>query len=339
VDDLVDSRPESRDAAYPGNETGAAIVHKRRKLGPPPAWRPFDLLIALGLALLVLPAWLLPERTWAPIWRGLARLPLVTNQRQLRRRASDIAAALNLTDRHHAVRIARDLKAAVYEMRMQDLRAWRPGGWHPKIAVEGEAHLKAALAGGKGAVLWVAPFAFNSGAPKIALSGLSYQVSHLSSPTHGYSDTRFGIRVLNRIRCIPEDRFIAERIVFDKAAPASAMRRMMRTLQAGRIVSIVAASTEGYEMVETPFLGGSLPVAVGAPRLAALTGAPLLPVFTPRDPKRGFRIVIEPPIDLGPEPKGDARSIAAAVAFFRRAEPWVREFPEQWRSWSKWRPK
>jgi lauroyl/myristoyl acyltransferase len=338
VDDLGNIGAASRDAAEPGPSPAAAIVHKRRRLGPRPAWRAFDLLIALGLALLLLPSWLLPERSWGPIWRGLARLPVVTNQRAIRRRARDIGQALGLADPSRAAHIARGLKATVYEMRMQDLRAWRPGGWNPKIAIEGEEHLKAALAGGKGAVLWLAPFVFNSGAPKIALSRLGYRVSHLSSPMHGYSDTRFGVAVLNRIRCIPEDRFIAERIVFDKTAPASAMRRMMRVLAAGGIVSIVAANTEGYEMVETPFLGGTLPVAVGAPRLAGLTGAPLLPVFTPRDPERGFRIVIEPPIALTAAAKGDARSIAAAVAFFRRAEPWVRRYPEQWRSWSKWRP-
>jgi len=33
--------------------------------------------------------------------------------------------------------------------------------------------------------------------------------------------------------------------------------------------------------------GGWLPIAVGAPRLAALTGAPLLPTFVVRDPAAG----------------------------------------------------
>src|SRR5262249_5852605 len=150
----------------------AAIVHKGRKDKAQPAWRFGDLSTALGLALLLLPAWLLPERSWAPIWRALARLPLLVNQKAIRRTAPEIAMALGLADRGRATAIARNLKAAVYEMRMQDLRGWRPGGWNPAIAVEGEAHLKDALAGGKGAVLWLAPFVFNSGPTKIALHRL-----------------------------------------------------------------------------------------------------------------------------------------------------------------------
>jgi lauroyl/myristoyl acyltransferase len=193
------------------------------------------------------------------------------------------------------------------------------------------------LAQGKGAILWVAPFVFNSGPTKIAIHQKGYRVSHLSSPQHGFSETEFGIAYVNRIRCIPEDRFIAQRIVYDRNAPSTAMRRMMRALKAGEVVSIVAASTEGTEMVKGPIFGGRLSVAVGAPRLAALTGAPLLPVFTVRDPASGFRVVIERPIALAADQPSDARVAAATAEFLRRSEPWVRRFPEQWRAWSKWK--
>lgn len=91
-------------------------------------------------------------------------------------------------------------------------------------------------------------------------------------------------------------------------------------------------------MVEGRIFGGFLPVAVGAPRLAALTGAPLLPTFVMRDRALGFRIVIEPPIPLDPKQVADQRTIAAATEFLRRSEAWVRRHPEQWRAWSKWRP-
>jgi lauroyl/myristoyl acyltransferase len=92
-------------------------------------------------------------------------------------------------------------------------------------------------------------------------------------------------------------------------------------------------------MVEGPIFGGRLPVAVGAPRLAALTGAPLLPTFVTRDSALGFRIVIEPPIPLDPKQVADERTIAAATEYLRRSEAWVRRHPEQWRAWSKWRPR
>jgi len=329
------NRPDAAGAVAGGGEL---IVHRARKLKPRPAWRMADIATAAGLAALALPAWLLPESLWAPLWRGSVRIPVVTRRRAIERNGKIIQAALGEPDRRRAEAIARDLKAAVHELRMQDLRAWRPGGWRPRMALEGEQYLKSALARGKGAILWVAPFVFNSGPTKIVIHRGGHRVSHLSSPQHGVSDTRFGVKVLNRVRCIPEDRHLVERIVFDRNAPSTAMRRMLRALKSGEVVSIVASSTEGTDMVEGPIFGGRLRVAVGAPRLAALTGAPLLPVFTVRDPKLGFRVIIEAPIAIEAGKSSDERCVAAAVEFLRRSEPWVRQFPDQWRAWSKWRP-
>jgi len=291
---------------------------------------------ALGLAALTLPAWLLPERLWAPLLRTAARLPLFTNQRAIAERAQDIAAALDVPMRQ-ARGIARVLRAAIYEMSWQDLRAWRPGGWRPEVVVDGQDRLDTAIDEGKGVLLWIAPFVFYSGAAKIGLDRLGYRVSHLSSPVHGFSATRFGVRFLNRIRCIPEDRHIEERIVFDSAAPTTAMRRMVRALKAGEIVSIVAASTEGFDTVKAPLLKGRIKVATGAPRLAGLTGAPLLPMFVVREHSGRFRVTIEPPIVLDATQTTEARCLAAASELFRRAEPWIRQYAGQWRGWSKWR--
>jgi lauroyl/myristoyl acyltransferase len=110
----------------------------------------------------------------------------------------------------------------------------------------------------------------------------------------------------------------------------------MRAVQGGEVVTIVATSTEGSEMVEGSFLGGQFQVAVGAPRLAALTRAPLLPVFAVRDAEIGFRIIIEAPIALAAGKSSDESCVAATQEFLHRCEPWVRQFPEQWRAWSKW---
>ena len=315
------------------------LVQKRRKPGARAGWAMSDLKTILTLALLLPLAWILPERWWALLWRAGVHLPFLAGRGAIRRTAKSIEAALGDVGTDRARAIARGIKAAVYEIRCQDLRAWRPGGWTPKISLEGETHLIEALKGGKGAVLWVSPTVFNSLPTKIALHAKGYKVSHLSSPVHGYSETRFGVAKLNRVRCIPEDRYLAQRIVFDSQAPTTAMRRMMRALKTGEVVSIVAANTEGLEMFQGPIFGGTLRVAVGAPRLAALTGAPLLPTFVVRDPLLGFRIAIEDAIPLDPNQAADERTVVAATEYLRRSEAWVRRYPEQWRSWSKWRKK
>jgi lauroyl/myristoyl acyltransferase len=330
---------EEETAGKPRAKT-EGLVHKRRKRNGRRRWAPSDVATSLGLALLLLPAWILPERSWAPLWRALARIPLLTDQRAVRWTARRVATALGDVSPVRAQAIARDLRAAIYEIRMQDLRAWRPGErFSSQVVLEGEDHLIEALKIGKGAVLWVSPTVFYSLPTKRALYDKGYRVSHLSSPVHGYSETQFGVDYLNRVRCVPEDRYLAQRIVFDSEAPTTAMRRMMRTLKAGEVVSIVAANTEGYEMVDGPIFGGRLPVAVGAPRLAALAGAPLLPTFVVRDSELGFRVAIETPIPLDPNQSADQRTVAAATEYLRRSEAWIRRYPEQWRAWSKWRKK
>lgn len=316
---------------------GGAIVRRPRTLAPPVAWRKADLVNAAGLGALLLPSWFLPEPLWAPVWRAIARIPLLRSRREIKRNADNIKAALGESVGRRADAIARDLKAAVYELYMQDLRGWRPGGWRPKIMLEGEHHLQSARARKNGAILWVAPFVFNSGPTKIALHRRGHRVSHLSSPRHGFSRTRLATAILNRIRCIPEDRYLSQRIMFDQSAPSTAMRRLMRALKAGGIVSIAATSTEGSDLVKAPVFGGWLLVGVGAPRLAALTGAPLLPVFTVRDPEIGFRTTVDAPIEIAPDRSSDERCAAAVIEYLERSEPWVRKFPEQWRAWSEWR--
>jgi KDO2-lipid IV(A) lauroyltransferase len=113
------------------------------------------------------------------------------------------------------------------------------------------------------------------------------------------------------------------------------MRKMVQALRGNELVSITAGAWEGSELAEGPLCGGRLSLAIGASRLAALTGAPLLPVFSVREPALGFRMVIEPPIALGP--LGTDVHGAAAAEFLRRHEPWVRRFPDQWRGWKELR--
>jgi len=300
-----------------------------------------DVILAGLLAALLLPAWLLPERYWPALCRRLARRPWLTDPRALARNAANIQAGLGEPDPRRADAIALELEAGIGELHLQDLRAWRPGpgwpgAWQPAVALEGEAHLLQALAEGKGAILWVAHQVFSNVTPKLALRRRGHRVFHLSSVEHGDAKSRLGIALLNPLRCIPERRHLAARIVVDRRAPAKAVQRLARALKAGDVVTISAVATEGISVLEMPFLGGRARLAPGAPRLAAQTGAPLLPLFALRDPAIGFRVIIEAPIALPPAPSSDERSLAAAAEFLRRAEPWVRQFPGQWRGWNKW---
>lgn len=324
--------PDSVDT--PRGNDGRAL-RRRRDLGDRPAWSSGDLVIAGSLLGLLPVAWLLPEYSWRRLTRVVAGLPLVDRE-SLARTAQAIQQCRAGTDATEAMKIALELQAAVYELRLQNLRAWRPGGWHPRISVSGLTHLDAAREAGRGAILWVGHFAFNSNVTKIALAAHGYGLAHMSRPEHGFSKTRLGIAILNPVRRVPEDRHLRERIVFDRRNPVPAMRRMVAILNNNGLLSITAGAWEGSDLLEGELLGGRIKIALGAPRLAALTGAALLPVFTVREADGGFRVAVEAPIALPPHLGRREPECVATQAFLDRHGPWIARYPEQWRGWKEW---
>ena len=178
------------------------------------------------------------------------------------------------------------------------LRSHRPGGWHASLRLEGAGHLQAALAAGRGAILWVAPTVFQWLATKRALHEAGYPVHHLSSPNHGFSTASWvGTRLLNPIRTRIEDRYLAERVTLGPdGGSQTALRRLTAILRGNGIVSITVAAA-GARPITVPFLAGALRAASGAPHLAARTGAALLPVLTLRQGSR-FVTRIEAPLTL-----------------------------------------
>jgi len=75
-----------------------------------------------------------------------------------------------------------------------------------------------------------------------------------------------------------------------------------------------------------PILGGNLPLPTGPVRLALVTGAPIVPVFSIRRPHGQIELFIEPPIRV---PDGRAvdsafEQVAAVLAKY------LRRYPQQW---------
>jgi len=73
-----------------------------------------------------------------------------------------------------------------------------------------------------------------------------------------------------------------------------------------------------------PFLGGTLEVPLGAFRLAAMTGARVVPVFSPRASRGKVDIEVLPALDSAED------EIGSAMAFARVLEGVVRRFRAQW---------
>lgn len=205
------------------------------------------------------------------------------------------------------------------------------------IRCHGTEHVAGALARGRGVILWTADFPAAGEAIKIALNSAGWPLTHLSRAEHGFSKSRFGIKVLNPIRTRFEDRFLAQRVLYNRAQPDVAKRLIRDRLRGNGVVSITASAHEGRLVAEGAFLAGRLRLAVGALRIALAAGCPVLPVFALRDLADCGRldVVIESPLAL-PAGATEREAVGAAVAdFLARLEAHVRRRPGAWGGWRR----
>jgi lauroyl/myristoyl acyltransferase len=305
---------------------------------PRTARRPFiglaDVRFIVELPWLWLVAWFVPERHWQTICIRAERIKAQLGWFDPRPVAGAMARALGADD---CVALAVDSAAGRSECHLQVLRAHRPGAWSADLELAGLEHLTAALSEKRGCVLWVAHFCFNSLAVKMALARAGKPIWHVSRPEHGFSKTRFGIAVLNPIRVAAERRNLAGRILIDRSNPGGALLAAQSVLETGGIVSFTAGAWEGVRPIDVEFMGGRLPLSIGAPGLAVLTGAALLPVFTTRGASRAIRVEIGAPLAQPVTGSRNERILKMAQDFTGLTELQVRRYPAEWRDWKNLR--
>jgi lauroyl/myristoyl acyltransferase len=136
--------------------------------------------------------------------------------------------------------------------------------------------------------------------------------------------------VLNPIRTSVERRYLAERLVMGREGSVAALRELSRRLRANRVVTVSAIGM-AHQLYRIPFLNGSVQMARGAPSLAIQTGAPLLPVFTGRDPDGGWRTVIEPPLVRRDAWSRDEAVKRLLLQYAALLEYYVTRWPDQFR--------
>jgi len=273
-----------------------------------------------------------PVRMRVGICRGLAATIRTRRVKESRRTAIRIGGMAP----EGAARVVTSLYAGRLAAQLDLLRDLTRGS-DLTIETEGLGRVAAAIADGHGAVLWISDLAGAADVAKIALASAGHGVKHLSRVEHGFSKSRFGIRFLNPLRLAFERRYLEERVVFDRMNPAPAMTRLIGWLRGNGIVSIVAGAHEGGRLAEVPFLAGRLRLALGAPRLARLTGAPVIPVFALRDPARPerFTVTFGPPLVAPRSRDAEADLLATARDYAARLEAFVRRYPETWVGWRR----
>jgi len=312
-----------------------AVELVARAMGParPKAWSRDDAVFLLEWPALRFAAAALPERRWAGMAMALERAKALGGLAAPARHAPRVRRALGLRSLAEAEAIAWRAAAGRTEHHIQILKVMSDAGWAPEISLEGETRLCAAMARGRGAIVWVAHFCFNTQITKMALHRAGYRVSHLSRPEHGFSSSAFGIRHLNPLRADAERKYLVERIVIDRDDPGAALTAATAALAENGVVSITAGAWEGRRVARGSLLGGRLALATGAPGLAQRTGAVLLPVFTTRIVgSTAFRVKIGEPLAANGADR--ALAIRAATAgFLAQLEVAIRAAPDQWRGW------
>ncbi len=295
---------------------------------------PRDITLVGELLMLAFMSWLLPQRSWNPLSNGLALV------RQLFRR--DLAPRVNHVN---ALLQGRDLSRSLghvlsshdannYLERLQLLRIHRPGGWNPRIHLEGGNNIETGLQAKYGVILWVSALSFHRQGTKMALYEAGYQVSHLSRYSHGFqSKSRFAEQFLNPIRTTAERQYVRERIVIGRSGSKGVLDLLAKRLKRNEIVSITVGD-EARRVSTVPFLNGVLRLASGPIYLSYITKAPLLPVFTIRESGGGFITRVEPPLSIDRKANADQAIHHAMTDYVTLLEAYALRYPDQFR-WHK----
>ncbi len=312
-------------------------AENRFDLDAPPAFLARDAFLLAYLPVVAMVAWCVPERWWDPLCRagvrGAARLRPKRRERQRDYIGRRLRRHLHA---EQADRLVEALAANYHRSRLYALRSYAPGGWEPRIQLNGRAHVERALAAGKGGILWVTPMAFSDLVTKIAFHRAGFAVSHLSRFTHGFSPSRFGARVLNPIWTRVESRYLAERLVMNPGQSIGALRELARRVRENRLVSVTVGN-QGQRTVMVPFFDETVAIAEGAPALARRSGAALLPVFTVQLEDGSFVTTVEPALQAPLDLDREAAVRVLVTAYAALLESYIARFPDQSREW-KGRP-
>ncbi|MGI9491801.1 MAG: lysophospholipid acyltransferase family protein [Geminicoccaceae bacterium] len=274
-------------------------------------------------------SWVLPEKSWPALARKLAA-------RRARRSSNldphELATIKVIVGDRPPSWIEQTFRPAwlghKYHSWMQLLACYRPRSWQPRPDLIGREHLDAALAMGRGAILFTANFAYQDLMAKAAFAGAGYQINHLARDGHGFVESKLSRWLLNPIYTAIEQRFLKERLVFSGNRTKKVNAIIKAKLRDNQPVMVLVTPL-GRRITTMPFLHGQIRIATGALNFACETGAPVLPVFTVRKPDGVIETVVEPALER-PRYQSRSETIEAMLQdYVPRLEMYVAQYPDQ----------
>lgn len=193
-------------------------------------------------------------------------------------------------------------------------------------STDGEAHYDAARAAGKGAIVVTA----HMGSFEVGLAALTAREAARGKRVHVVfrrdDHDRF-----DRQRSALRDRLGAVEAPVNDGWPV--WLRLRDALANDEVVVMQADRVmPGQKGVRVPLLGGHVELPTGPVRLAQLSGAPIIPVFTVRRPDGRIRLFVEPAITVGPDDATSGRNDTHPAVLRTAAvlEKYLAAYPDQW---------
>jgi KDO2-lipid IV(A) lauroyltransferase len=187
-----------------------------------------------------------------------------------------------------------------------------------KVAMEGEEHLKQALARGKGVLALSAHLgAFTMIGPRLAAGDYPFSIVVKQPKDEHFARYIDDLRARKGIRTI-------------SAKPRKeAVRGILKSLRENRVVLVIADEFKSGDVM-VDFMGQQAPAPRGPATLALRTGAVTLPMFMTWRSDGSLCLLVEPEI-LPVRLENLDKSVAATTALFtRHLENAIRRYPEQW---------
>jgi len=184
------------------------------------------------------------------------------------------------------------------------------------ITVTGGEHIDAALAGGKGAILVAGHF--GNWEVLATLARLGYPITFLVGEQHNILVDG----LMNRLR----GRFGGEIIPV-----TGSLMGVLRALRRNRVVATLSDQNAGKNGVFVDFLGKPASTPYGPGRMAAGTGAALLPTFVVRRERGAHEIVVSEAIDPPSEDLPlDEKVRIFTQGYTREFERLIRQYPDHY---------
>jgi KDO2-lipid IV(A) lauroyltransferase len=184
------------------------------------------------------------------------------------------------------------------------------------VSLSGREHLDRALEAGGGAII----VSGHSGNWELfaTLATMGYPITFLVGEQHNLLVDR----LMNRLRV----RFGGEVVPM-----TGSLKGIFRALRANRLVMMLSDQDAGKRGVFVDFLGRPASTPYGSGRLAAATGAPLLPGMVVRQAHGRHEIAISPPVAT-PDPglDTDERVRLLTQGYTSAFEQFIRRYPEQY---------